>query len=71
MNKAKTLKRRLGNPKPFLSVAWDTDDIPSQTSINPNLKWKDIDWKRVELNVFKLQKLIYRASSRGEIRFPA
>ncbi|MCL2923400.1 MAG: reverse transcriptase N-terminal domain-containing protein [Trichodesmium sp. MAG_R04] len=68
MNKAKTLKRRLGNPKPFLRVAWDTDDRPSQISIDPQLKWKDIDWKRVEKNVFKLQKLIYRASSRGEIR---
>ena len=68
MNKAKTLKRRLGNPKPFLSVAWDTNDITSQLSVNPNLKWKDIDWQRVEKNVFKLQKLIYRASSRGEIR---
>ncbi len=68
MNKAKTLKRKLGNPRPFLSVAWDTDDIPSQTSINPTLKWRDIDWKRVEKNVFKLQKLIYRASSRGKIR---
>ncbi|NEQ37258.1 MAG: group II intron reverse transcriptase/maturase [Okeania sp. SIO3I5] len=68
MNKAKTLKRRLGNPKPFLSVAWDTDDIPNQVSINPNLKWKDINWKKVEKYVFKLQKLIYRTSSRGEIR---
>ncbi len=68
MNKAKTLKRRLGNPKPFLSVAWDTDDIPDPVCINPNLKWKDINWRRVEKNVFKLQKLIYRASSRGEIR---
>ncbi len=68
MNKAKTLKRHLGNPKPFLSVAWDTDDIPSQISVNPNLKWRDIDWKKVEKFVFKLQKLIYRASSRGEIR---
>ena len=68
MNKAKTLKRRLGNAKSFFSVAWDTDDIPNQVTINPNLKWKDIDWKRVEKNVFKLQKLIYRASNRGEIR---
>ena len=67
MNKAKTLKRRLGNPKPFLSVAWDTDDIPFQVSVYPSLKWKDINWKRVEKNVFKLQKLIYRASSRGKI----
>ena len=68
MNKAKTLKRRLGNPKPFLSVAWDTNDITSQLSVNPNLKWKDIDRQWVEKNVFKLQKLIYRASNRGEIR---
>ena len=68
MNKAKTLKRRLGNAKSFFSVAWDTDDIPNQVTINPNLKWKDIDWKRVEKNVFKLQKLIYRASNRGKIR---
>ncbi|NEQ72065.1 MAG: group II intron reverse transcriptase/maturase [Okeania sp. SIO2C9] len=68
MNKAQTLKRKLGNPKPFLSVAWDTEDIPSQASINPNLKWKDIDWKKVEKSVFKLQKLIYRASMSGEFR---
>jgi hypothetical protein len=51
-----------------LSVAWNTDYIPSQVSINPHLKGRDIDWKPVEKNVFKLQKLIYRASSRGEIR---
>ena len=67
MNKAKTLKRYLGNPKPFLSVAWDTDDIPSQVSINPNQKWKDINWKRVEKSVYKLQKLTYKASKRGDI----
>ena len=67
MNKAKTLKRHLGNPRPFLSVAWDSNDIPSLVSVNPNIKWKDIDWKQVEIRVFKLQKLIYRASSRGEI----
>ena len=68
MNKVKTLKRKLSNPKTFLSVAWNTDYIPSQVSINPHLKGRDIDWKSVEKNVFKLQKLIYRASSRGEIR---
>ncbi|WP_366557810.1 reverse transcriptase N-terminal domain-containing protein [Okeania sp. SIO1I7] len=49
-------------------MAWDTDDIPSQTSINPTLKWKDINWKQVEKNLYKLQKLIYRASRRGKLR---
>ena len=68
MNKAKTLKRHLGNPKSFLSVAWDTKNIPPKVSINSTFKWRDIDWKRVEKNVYKLQKLIYRASSRGELR---
>ncbi|ABG53694.1 hypothetical protein Tery_4733 [Trichodesmium erythraeum IMS101] len=68
MNKAEILKRKLDNPRPFSSVAWDAYDIPSQACVNPNLKWKDINWKKVEKYVFKLQKLIYRASSRGEIR---
>ena len=68
MKKAKTLKRKPCNPKPFLSVVWDTDDRPSQVNVNPNLKWKNINWKRALKNVFKLQKLIYRASSRGEIK---
>ena len=68
MNKAKTLKRHNGNPNLFLGVAQDTDDKPSQVSINPNLKGRYIDWRRALKNVFKLQKLIYRASNYGEIR---
>ena len=56
MNKAQTLKRKLGNPRPFLSVARDTDDIPSQISTNPTLKWKDINWKKVEKSVFKFSR---------------
>ena len=67
MNKAKTLKINLGSPKLFLSVAWDTDDILSQISINHALKLKEIDWKWALKNVFKLQKLIYRASISGNI----
>ena len=66
MNKAKTLKRHSGNPRSFLSVAWDTEDNGLQVSISP--VWEDVDWKLVLKNVFKLQKLIDRASSRGEIR---
>ena len=66
MNKAKTLKRHSGNPRSFLSVAWDTEDNGLQVSISP--MWEDVDWKLVLKNVFKLQKLIHRASSRGEIR---
>ena len=68
MNKAKTLKRKLGNRKPFFRVAWDTEDILELVGINRGLKGRDIDWRRVEKYVFKLQKLIYRASSCGEMR---
>ena len=67
MNKAKTLKRSWENPQPFLRVGWDTNDIPDLCSVNPNLKWKDINWKKVEKYVFKLQKLIYKASSCGDV----
>ncbi|MCH2049845.1 MAG: hypothetical protein MK289_15530 [Trichodesmium sp. ALOHA_ZT_67] len=48
-------------------MAWDTDDTLSQISINPNFSWRDIDGKRAQKNVSKLQKLIYIASSRGKI----
>jgi RNA-directed DNA polymerase len=30
--------------------------------------WKTINWKQVQRNVFKLQKRIYQASSRGDVK---
>jgi RNA-directed DNA polymerase len=30
--------------------------------------WNKIDWKTVEIQVFKLQKRIYKASQRGDIK---
>lgn len=30
-------------------------------------KWREINWKKVERRVFKLQKRIYRASQRGDV----
>lgn len=34
---------------------------------NPNnVEWKDIDWRKVEKYVFKLQRRIYQASERGD-----
>ncbi|PNW57413.1 UNVERIFIED_CONTAM: group II intron reverse transcriptase/maturase [Euhalothece sp. KZN 001] len=32
-----------------------------------NSKWSEIDWGRVEVSVFKLQKRIYRASQSGDV----
>src|SRR5215210_6347642 len=34
----------------------------------PMYGWKDLPWKRFERQVFKLQKRIYRASLRGDVR---
>ena len=30
-------------------MAWDSNDIPSQVCVNPNIKWKDIEVKFVEI----------------------
>ncbi|AFZ49920.1 group II intron reverse transcriptase/maturase [Dactylococcopsis salina] len=32
-----------------------------------NSKWSEIDWEKVEVSVFKLQKRIYRASQSGDV----
>ena len=32
------------------------------------MEWKDIPWKKIERVVYKLQKRIYRASSRGDVK---
>ncbi|RMD68611.1 MAG: group II intron reverse transcriptase/maturase [Cyanobacteria bacterium J149] len=38
------------------------------TESKPMYEWKDINWRKVERCVFKLQKRIYRASQRGDVR---
>ncbi len=34
----------------------------------PMYKWQDLPWKKIERQVFKLQKRIYQASKRGDIK---
>ena len=34
----------------------------------PMYEWKDLPWRKIERNVFKLQKRIYRASRRGDVK---
>ena len=31
-------------------------------------KWKDLPWKKFQRSVFKLQKRIYKAASRGDVK---
>ncbi len=37
-------------------------------SINSKVEWKAVNWRKVEFAVFKLQKRIYKASQRGEVK---
>ena len=34
----------------------------------PMYEWKELPWQQIERRVFKLQKRIYRASSRGDVK---
>ena len=38
------------------------------TAIRPMYKWQDLPWNKIERQVFKLQKRIYQASKRGDIK---
>ena len=58
--------KRLNDTKIYESVVWDQDDMVQDISIVPDVEWRNIDWKKVQRRVFKLQRLIYKASSRGE-----
>ncbi|NEP51501.1 MAG: RNA-directed DNA polymerase [Moorea sp. SIO3C2] len=34
----------------------------------PQSEWRRVNWRKLEMTVFKLQKRIYRASQRGDVR---
>ncbi|WP_324610957.1 reverse transcriptase N-terminal domain-containing protein [Moorena producens] len=34
----------------------------------PQSEWNQVDWRKLERTVFKLQKRIYQASQRGDVR---
>ncbi|MEH1997697.1 MAG: group II intron reverse transcriptase/maturase [Nostoc sp.] len=40
----------------------------SKTRLKPMVEWKDINWRKLERCVFKLQKRIYQASQRGDVK---
>jgi len=40
----------------------------SKTLSNQTVEWSKVPWRKLERYVFKLQKRIYRASSRGDVR---
>lgn len=40
----------------------------SKTRDNPTVEWNQINWRKAERLTFKLQKRIYRASERGDVK---
>lgn len=40
----------------------------SKTQVKPMVEWKHINWRKLERRVSKLQKRIYRASQRGDVK---
>ncbi len=40
----------------------------SKTRDNPTVEWSQINWRKAERLTFKLQKRIYRASERGDVK---
>jgi hypothetical protein len=48
----------MSNTEPEFRVEW-IDDIPVYTGRNLNIQSKEINWKIIERNVYKLQKRIF------------
>lgn len=40
----------------------------SKTSVKTTVEWHQVNWRKLERRVFKLQKRIYRAAKRGEMK---
>ena len=38
------------------------------TAITPMYRWNEVDWRKLERRVFKLQKRIYQASNRDDVK---
>lgn len=64
MNKAKARKE---NTKTEVEIP--SENLPQKSNVDPSMmEWKKVDWRKLEKRVFKLQKRIYRASERGDIK---
>jgi RNA-directed DNA polymerase len=53
-----------GNSSGIEQVAVDM----SNTRDNLTVEWKDLNWRKLERVTFKLQKRIFRASERGDVK---
>jgi RNA-directed DNA polymerase len=61
---AKICRQTLGNSKEIEQVAMNI----SKTLNNQTVEWKDLNWRKLEKVTFKLQKRIFQASERGDVK---
>jgi RNA-directed DNA polymerase len=40
----------------------------SNTELKPTVEWNELNWRKIQKAIFKLQKRIYRAYVNGDIR---
>jgi RNA-directed DNA polymerase len=40
----------------------------SNASLKTTKEWREVNWRKLERQLFKLQNRIYRASQRGEVK---
>ncbi|MGK7946913.1 MAG: reverse transcriptase N-terminal domain-containing protein, partial [Microcystaceae cyanobacterium] len=40
----------------------------SNASLKTTKEWRDVNWRKLERQIFKLQNRIYRASQRGDVK---
>lgn len=73
MNKAKTRqftdllpKRKVLLPKGFTPPK--EQPIRRMSNEKSTVEWRNVNWRKLEKRIFKLQKRIYRASSRGDVK---
>ena len=45
-----------------------SSNVYVMNTAQPMYKWSDIPWRKLEKNIYKLQKRIYKASSRGNVK---
>lgn len=45
-----------------------SEQVMSQTLTSSRYEWSTLNWRKIQLKVFKLQKRIYRAAQRGDER---
>jgi hypothetical protein len=59
--------KALNDTSIYDSVVWDQFDMAIDVSQEPETEWRSLNWKQIERRVFKLQRLIFKASSRGKV----